>query len=58
MNKKQQYDVMMSGNIALLASVNFWGLPLSYRSHKVLDIKVLPVGFTGGKPKDQMTQTG
>lgn len=42
--------VLLRKAASLLASVDFRGLSVSYRSYKVLDIRVLPVAFTGSKP--------
>lgn len=43
-------QVLLRKASSLLASVDFGGLSVSYRSYKVLDIRVLPVAFTGSKP--------
>lgn len=34
-----------------LTSVDFRCLPFPYWSHKVLDVRILPVAFTGSKPR-------
>lgn len=43
-------QVLLRKAASLLASVDFGCLSVSYRSYKVLDIRVLPVAFTGSKP--------